>query len=138
MADHELVQVPVENVRDVLERGAAAMLDTALNDEGRVLFSDVARDLLTGDAVLWLVMRGDVARAALVTREVRYPRCWSLLVQLLAGEGLEDWVHLIADIERSARDRGCKYVEVQGRRGWERELKRAGYHFLRVTIAKEV
>ena len=73
-----------------------------------------------------------------MTRILCYPRSRSLLIELLGGEGMAEWIHLIQHLEVYAREQGCRHVEVQGRRGWERALAGEGYTFMRQMLEKEI
>lgn len=134
MAEHRLLAIPADQV-DTVWPQVRGPLAKAIGDR-RSCIDDVLLDVLRRDAQLWLVLRGEEVRAALVTRELRYPRGRSLLIQLLAGQGLGEWVHLLAELERHARELGCDAVEIQGRRAWERVLP--GYTVVRTVLAKEV
>lgn len=44
-----------------------------------------------------------------------------------AGRKLKEWEHLLAEIERYARQENCVAVRIYGRSGWVRYFKGAGY-----------
>lgn len=54
-------------------------------------------------------------------------------IELCGGEGVEDWLKIgIAAIERYATYVGCEYVLLEGRKGWERSLRKLGFETRRI------
>jgi len=56
----------------------------------------------------------------------------------LAGGDLDELREYMPTIERRAAELGCRIVGIEGRRGWERAMKPAGYEFAAVTLVKEL
>ena len=93
----------------------------------------------TGAMVAWVVMKNSTMYMILFTIELEYPACKSLQVVMGAGKELGDYLGTIASaMEAWAHRRGCKYVEVVGRKGWERRLAQFGYSHLQCTLIKEL
>ncbi len=112
-------------------------LRSALLDDPRASLESVLDDIEGERAQLWAVGAwGRDVEALIVTRLIQYDRCYALEVQLCAGRDMEHWLHLLAELERHARNLGCRFVEVRGRRGWERVLP--DYAFRGVSLAKEL
>lgn len=56
-----------------------------------------------------------------------------------AGEGASDWFHLIADIERYAKEHlGCSRFHAIARPGWSRGLKERGYRMTHIVFEKDI
>ena len=79
---------------------------------------EVRSEIGTGHAQLWAGRR-----SALVTRLHADGRVhvW------LAGGELADILSMVAGVEAWARQQGCTFATLQGRKGWERVLRPRGY-----------
>lgn len=91
--------------------------------------------LLLREADLWLVREGEQVSAALVTAMEHAPRGRCFVVELLGGEGMHRWIHLIRDLERWATLHGASRIRVLGRVGWGRML---GYPQTQALHEKEL
>lgn len=68
------------------------------------------------------------------TQIVYYPANVMLRITLLIGNGLDKYYDIAeATIEKYARDRGCAYMEVHGRRGWQRRISKVATHGVMLT-----
>ena len=84
---------------------------------------------------LWVGLDSeDEVKAAMVSRI--YPRKTVFAVCFLAGKDMKDWKHLLNDIEDWAVQNGCTELEIQGRKGWMREMK--DYEFTDVVGYKKI
>jgi len=105
---------------------AAPFIERALEAEGSGLhtLNDVADYLLTDRALLW-----SDTRAAIVTQLFQQPKGKSLLLWLAAGD-LEQIVAMATNAIRPyAQREGVKVIEIVGRKGWVRELRKRGFEF---------
>lgn len=96
---------------------------------GRIDARSVFEWLMDGRYTLWIAHTEDFSpKAALVTRVARYPRKSLLAVDLAGGSNLNDWA---AEADRVLRDYarhlGLDGVELYGRQGWTRALRRLGW-----------
>lgn len=83
---------------------------------------------------LWVVPE----RAAMVTQILVYPNHKTLLVVILAGDGMDEWLpSVIERLDEYAKHIGAKYIEERGRAGWERALSKYGYKKAYVVLRKE-
>ncbi|HEX4198751.1 MAG TPA: hypothetical protein VHZ26_15040 [Caulobacteraceae bacterium] len=92
---------------------------------------DVEAALARGEAVLW---PGE--RCALVSEFVSYPSGERASQVMSAGGDLGEILAMVPGMEAFARLNGCAISIVEGRRGWERVLKPAGYEFLSIKLRK--
>lgn len=79
------------------------------------------------DNRMWLLTIIDDGRmvAAAVLELVQYPRKRSLRIVALGGSGLENWmVELQRATNEMAKRVDASFVEIQGRPGWERALRK--------------
>jgi hypothetical protein len=96
----------------------------------------VATKLAHQQALLWLVWDGAHIRAAVVTSISAANGKKRCVIVACAGEGIEDWLPLIGQIEDYARAEGCASTAIIGRRGWQHTLK--DYRPVAVTLEKRL
>jgi hypothetical protein len=68
--------------------------------------------------------------------KAEYPKSTGVYVEALAGEF--NFEHGLPMIEDYYRTLGYQFVELEGRRGWERKLKQNGYNYKTTTIVKRL
>jgi len=68
--------------------------------------------------------------------KAEYPKSTGVYVEALAGEF--NFEHGLPMIEDYYRTLGYQFVELEGRRGWERKLKPNGYTYKTTTIVKRL
>lgn len=99
---------------------------------------DIRQHLERGGMQLWLIWAGKPVGCC-VTELIESPRgrCCNLVV--VAGEGWRGWAHLLAEVERWARDDwGCVRLSLVGRKGWARRLAGDGWQEMAVTLEKVI
>jgi hypothetical protein len=101
----------------------AAIERTDLSD-----FADVEKDVLAGEQLLWLAISDHIEAAA--TTHLSRGVC---TVTACSGHQRERWLPLFAQIEKYAKNEGCK-MRIYGRKGWERVLD--GYRAEYVILEK--
>lgn len=106
----------------VADRLRAAYLRTDLSHT-----LDLERDVLRGDAALWVAASpgGIVAEieAALVAKLVRTDRNLVCIITACGGSNMSRWLGHLAAIERWAKEQGAAKIRLFGRKGWLRVLK---------------
>ena len=97
---------------------------------------EVRQALKANEAQLWAF--GDDPRGIVVTRLGKIGQTPSGLIWLAAGESIEAFTYFLRTyIEPWFRSKGCRTVEIVGRRGWKKFLP--DYSELpQVTFAKEL
>ena len=93
--------------------------DDVLND------NDIKGYLLNGDYTLWVAIdeeSKDVV-AAMTTEFAYYPRDKVCRVVTLAGERMKEWIGNLDMVEDWAKEQGCNYLDMYGRRGWIKVLQ---------------
>lgn len=115
-----LTMVPPANVGGVWN-DVSGLLDRVLSMAGAHTLDSLKTELEAGRSQLWIVHNTRV-RAVCVTTINIYPADKVCLIWLCAGEGRNEWIDLISDIEEWARGLGCLRTRIQGRPGWERVL----------------
>ena len=105
-------------------------------DEAVWTTAEVRDALKSSEAQLWAF--GDDPRGIVVTRLGKIGNTPSGLIWLAAGKSVEAFTHFLrAYIEPWFQSRGCRVVEIVGRRGWKKFLP--DYRELpQTTFAKEL
>lgn len=44
------------------------------------------------------------------------------MIRFCSGEGANDWLHLLVKIELWAKAEGCKFLDMDARKGWAKHL----------------
>lgn len=115
-------------VTDALERGQSLL-------DARQVLEWIERQ----EAQLWMVRDARGPCAAFVTQIESAPKGSALSVVALGGSGLDEWIPGVEDtIVEFARDKGCKRVQLSGRRGWVRQLAGFGWGEASVNMTKEL
>lgn len=102
---------------NIKERVASAVKRGGL---GR--FENLERDILSGDALVWLALSDEIEAVA-VTQTVITDDGNVCLIQACGGKDFSRWIGLIDGIEQYAKAEGCVKTRITGRRGWLRVLK---------------
>jgi len=77
-------------------------------------------------------------KAVGITSLVKYPQWTKLVVEYLAGEGMNEWEdEWFTEMTRYAEAHGCKYIEVQGRKGWARIAKSRRDDVMSYTVSRK-
>jgi hypothetical protein len=98
-------------------------------------FDDVQRDVLAGNAYLWVASQDGKILAVAVTQIGGDAKGRVCTIVACGGAGWRRFGHLIDMLENYARAERCRAVEVCGRPGWARLLN---YRTTRVVLRKEL
>lgn len=135
----ELVCVDPARVHEIWPL-AAPLLRRAIARTGLSAFCDIEREVLCGNALLWLAVEGEGSTVAILaaasTRLQRTHAGKVCVITACAGTDMPRWLGLIARIEEFARNEGCNCVRIYGRKGWLRALD--GYEQRHVILDKEL
>lgn len=98
---------------------------------------DVRRALVRQQAQLWGVSDGEKPVGVWITKVERSNETPWGLVWIAAGEGLEQGLKLFREhTEPWFREKGCKYIQIFGRKGWKKVLP--DYEDRGVILTKEL
>lgn len=98
---------------------------------GLYRIEDLEAKIAAGDAYFW-----PGANAAVVAERMIYPSGEAVLQTLWAVGDLDEVLSLEPGMAATARLTGCSRILIEGRKGWERLMKPAGYEPWSVTICK--
>ena len=106
--------------------------DAVLNDE------DVLGFLQSGQWRLWVAIENGIVVAAMTVEFFYYPRDKVCRVVTMGGERMKEWLtsNTIQKFEDWAKEEGCSYIDVFGRRGWKKVLP--GYEEDCVLLRKAI
>lgn len=108
---------------------AGPMIRVAIERTDLSDFTDIEKDVLAGDQLLWLAISDHIEAAA--TTQLSRNVC---TLTACSGHQRERWLPLFARIEKYAKDEGCRAMRIYGRPGWERVLD--GYRREYVILEK--
>lgn len=97
-------------------------------------WEDEERSILKGDQLLWLAHEGDAIIAAATTQLVKSDNGPVCIITACGGRVMDQWLSLIAGIEKYAKAENCSCVRIFGRKGWERALE--GYRAKHVILER--
>jgi len=113
--------VPVEQVRCVWPLVSQWIFDS-IDRVDLSKFDCVEREVLNGDALLWVAHNGVISAAA-VTQITGVEHGKVCTIIACGGNGVLADIGMIDRIEEYAKQEGCRSVLVYGRKGWARALK---------------
>jgi hypothetical protein len=105
-------------------------------DDAVAELARIARDVLSGAALLWLAWNGERILAAAVTELSHVNGVKTCTIVACGGRGWPRFGALIAGLEDFARREGCTRMRICGRRGWARRLR--DYALARVILEKKL
>lgn len=128
MTTVEVSAVPLEAL-DVVWEDCARLLEPAIARSGGQYTREIVQDLLARrELAMWVATDAESPMAAWTSRIVAYPNSRALVIDLLGGTRMDEWLSLLMRVmQRYARDTGCSHMEAFGRDGWERVLKSHGW-----------
>ena len=100
---------------------------------------DIFLKLKGGKYALWLCLRDGQVLAAIVLGVTEHSRC--LVVDIHYGGGLEmkHWIGPFCEtIVDKSRNAGCRFIRINGRKGWAAPLKKLGFTEAYVAFMREI
>ena len=120
--------VPPDRISECWEEVAPLLKPAVDRSGGRFLIEDVYHLLRNGKCQLWVIFEEGVIVACCTTSFTEYPQKRMLTGQFLGGKHLSYWATKLDHVLESwGRDNGCAGIELTGRRGWVRVLKKLGW-----------
>ena len=113
-------------------------IENACNNSELYWPSEIKTALIKGDYQLWVSWSNDRVRACLVTTLEQSQRTMWIRGILCAGDGPDDWVYHIDQIEAWAKAQGAEFSHLLGRPGFEKWLKPKGYRRTHTLMEKRL
>jgi hypothetical protein len=109
---------------------------------GEYSIGDIKKACLTRDMQLWVEI-GKEVEGALITKINNYPQKKVLVMMLAGGKVFADNNFKIIEeseelLTRFAKEKGCTYIQLFGRRGWIKKMNKLQYKHNRVVLTKEI
>lgn len=128
----EISLIPPGSVYTTLPGLMPYLEESASRSQGRSTVDDILRFVLNGQMQLWVVFSPEDSKiyGHVITEVKQYPSKTLLVIQYCAGEPnhmqyCEDKMYDL--LERFARDAKCAGIELIGRFGWTKHVKKYGY-----------
>ena len=88
-------------------------------------YNDIYKLLREGTFLLWIITDDSNAVVTAMTLAFqKYPRDTSLRIVTCGGDRMKEWLNeFLEKMETFAKDRGCSYIDIDGRSGWSKVLK---------------
>lgn len=132
-----VVPVPASRVAEFWPT-ISKLIQPAIDRSGGRCTAGQILDLAQGDkATVWLMVDRETKKieAAAVSEMRSYPTTPRLHVMLVGGTRMNEWLSdIVAQLKAFGKHNGAKQIEVYGRTGWERELKKVGFVKRRVCL----
>ena len=128
MDDIIVMYVLPDQVPDYWGIAGPMIYKAAQRFSGHMDLNDVYSDLIGGGSLLWLVSIGGDIVAAMTTKVIDYPKKRSILVDLIGGKRLSEWMPVaIEELKRIGAHTGVTSIEANGRKGFERIAPKAKF-----------
>jgi hypothetical protein len=115
---------------------ASPLLRRATARTGLCAFGDIERDVLSGNALLWIAWSGSGIEAVASTSLQQTDAGKVCVITACSGAHMARWLPLIRTVEAYAKEEGCGCVRIFGRKGWARVLD--GYRQTHAIIDKRL
>ncbi len=125
-----LVPVPHQHVADTDNLWLPFAEKCAARD--RVPLETYAGPILSGAAALFIVLDGEKAFAAFGVEIIAD----NAGIQWFGGEGPDDWLHLMTELEGHMRAMGCSRARIMMRPGFAKRLRPRGYRTKAIVLER--
>lgn len=112
---------------------------TAYSD-GKYIGPDIVKMLISGHMQLWGIVDDEDGNlnGITITEIATYPQRKVCRMLSTAGEGSDNMLPLLPEVESWAKACGCSSIEPVCRPGWEKILKPYGYKKTHILLSKEL
>jgi hypothetical protein len=102
----------------------------------RIDMDDIEKALQEKRMQLWAIHDGEI-KCVFVTQIVSYKTCKAVRVIAVTGTDHQEWLKLGFDtLVKWGQENGCSMMEMQGRKGWEKPLKKLGFEEPEILMTK--
>lgn len=113
---------------EIWERSGQLVNKALIRTEGEYNLEDIRDHLESKDMQLWDIEVNGELKASVVTQILVFPQKKKLRGVALGGKDHKEWFdELTTFFSRFAKAFGCTSLELVGRPGWTKSLKRYGY-----------
>ena len=129
----------------VWDRVSVCLKRATDHSAGRFSVHSVYDGIVSGDQLLWVLVRGDDELLLVATTQfIFYPLRKNLCVMFMgsADHGERLWFDhrsvIVGALEDFALQHGCHGIELTGRAGWQRVLKKFGFEKKFLVLEKDL
>lgn len=118
----DLVAIPPADMPRVLPMVSRLLEKVIARSHGRYSLEGVVPRLLRGEWHLWVVWDGSpkaIVATDLYTDVGGNKAC---MIRFCSGEDAGSWTHLLVKIEMWAKAEGCRFIDMDARKGWAKHL----------------
>lgn len=111
----------------------------AIERDKEFAFGDIIANILNKESQLWCLYQDNEMIGCLVSMIRVFPKKKTCLIHLLGGKGVlryQDYCMPI--LEAWAKEKGCVEVSFEGRKGFERLVKRRDYKQTNIILTKQI
>lgn len=121
--------------------GLADLFAKAVETQKEWDLNGILRRIISGEWRLWSAWDDETNKARAIMGAyvgVADSGEKSCCVSFCVGDGMEDWVDMIGNVEQWAKSNGCTRMVFTTRPGWSKVMKTRGYTTTHVVIEKEI
>ena len=140
----KLVAIPIEELDKVWSL-VEKDIKNALAYSGQLTDSDfVYETAKQGKFQVWVIWDKDEKITAnkyygvVVTEIIQRKYGKVCHVYIVTGRQMSKWQHLISEVEKFAKEEGCKMMELIARPGWQKVYNNHGYKRTHVVLEKQI
>ena len=136
-ADYRLIPVRPDELQSVWQALEPWMLKVVDGMNGRHTMAGLVQDILQEELFLWAVVLDRDVRAVVGADVVEAPSgLRSVVIRFCVGKKVNEWVHLLDEVEDWARATGADRIETWARKGWAKHLP--DYKMTHVLLEKDL
>jgi hypothetical protein len=137
LLEPRLALIPPSEIGRVLSRVLPWLEKVVERSHGGNTLEGFLKQFASGLWRLWIIDDGEKLRGMLVTELDITPSGLKVCtIRVVTGEDSVSWLHLSADLEAWAKEKGCTRMETWARKGWAKRLP--DYHLTHVMLEKEI
>jgi hypothetical protein len=121
--------------------GVTGYIESALKYGHGELSLQSIYNMLIGDLMqMWIVVDDDYRTIGCFLTEVRkYAENKTVVIPVLGGSRLTEWIGLMdTEMDKFCKEMNAKYLEVIGRKGWEKILNKYRFKQSYICLHREV
>lgn len=121
---------------DQIWRFVIPLLEKAFDfADGKYSIDTIYQEIKKQTMQLWVIFDKQYhLKAICITQIIFYPTEKRLAILFMAGFDMEKWLDLIDGLFGFAKQHDCKSIEVYGRPGWEKALKKYGFEKIHTVM----
>jgi len=134
-----LDQIPPEMLEQAWFWVSGLMKQAVDSADGELSIDFLRSEIGKAHMALWVASNPKDVRhplAVMVTRLEKWEKELVLRIICVAGTDVDQWKHLMTNLENMARDRGVSRVKWEGRLGWKKLLP--DYEMTRIVMEKRL